>query len=171
MDVGRELTVVHTPGHAPGSVCFLDLDRCAAFTGDHVLPDVSPNPFLTLAPGTPEERTRSLPTYVDSLRKLLSFDIETGRGGHGEPIPDLNGRTLEILDHHEERKAAVLNSLTKQGPATAYQLTNDLFPDLPATEAFAGISETIGHLDLLPDCHRVETFEEDGVVQYRLRVG
>lgn len=168
VDTGRDLAVVHTPGHAPGSVCFLDHEGSAAFTGDHVLADISPNPLLTLTPGTTDERTRSLPAYVDSLRKLRPLDIATGYGGHGARIADLDGRIHEILDHHRERKETVLELLTEIGPATAYQLMDELFPDLPTTETFAGISETIGHLDLLEDDGRIEPIEVGGPVQYRV---
>lgn len=168
VDAGRDLAVVHTPGHAPGSVCFLDRESSAAFTGDHVLSGISPNPFLTLAPGATDERTRSLPAYVDSLRKLRPHDIATGYGGHGARIADLDGRIHEILDHHRERKETMLELLTEIGPATAYQLMGELFPDLPTTEAFAGISETVGHLDLLEDDGRIEPIEDGGPVRYRI---
>jgi glyoxylase-like metal-dependent hydrolase (beta-lactamase superfamily II) len=52
IDAGVDLRVVHTPGHAPGSVCFVAADERVAFTGDHVLPGITPNPLLTLSPGS-----------------------------------------------------------------------------------------------------------------------
>lgn len=70
VDVGDQVEAVHTPGHASVLVCFITQFDGVAFTGDHVLRDVSPNPLLTLDPDMPTERTRSLPTYLDSLRKL-----------------------------------------------------------------------------------------------------
>lgn len=35
---GRRLEVIFTPGHSPGSACFLDLDNRLLFTGDHFYP-------------------------------------------------------------------------------------------------------------------------------------
>ena len=41
-----------------------------------------------------------------------------------------------------------------------------MFPELPATEVFPGISEVVGHLDLLEDAGRVEITEENGIRLY-----
>jgi glyoxylase-like metal-dependent hydrolase (beta-lactamase superfamily II) len=169
IDVGVDLDAVSTPGHAPGSLCFVASGEGVVFTGDHVLADISPNPLLTLVPGTTDERTRSLPNYIDSLRKLQSVDAEVGYGGHREPVEDLHGRIQEIDDHHQQRKERIADILAESGPTTAYEIMQEMFPDLPATEMFPGISEVIGHLDLLEDEDRVEITDEDGIKQYRLR--
>lgn len=170
VDVGAELEVVHTPGHSPGSVCFVDPADGAAFTGDHVLAEISPNPLLTLEPGTSDRRTRSLPTYLESLRKLreIDIDVDVGYAGHRGTIPDVGARVTEIIDHHHDRKETFADVLEAEGPMTAYQLMQDRFPDLPATEMFPGMSEVIGHLDLLEDEGRVEITESDGVRRYEL---
>lgn len=169
VDVGVDLRVVFTPGHAPGSVCFVSATENAVYTGDHVMADITPNPLLTIAPGSDSERTRSLPTYLDSLRKLRSVDAEIGYGGHRDPVPDLRSRIAEILDHHREREERIANLLADAGPTTAYHVTTELFPDLPATEMFAGMSEVIGHLDLLEDEGRVDISRRDDVRRYELR--
>ncbi|WP_408960291.1 MBL fold metallo-hydrolase [Natrinema sp. 74] len=169
VDIGVDLTAVHTPGHAPGSVCFVRETEPIAFTGDHVLQHISPNPLLTVAPGTDDERTRSLPTYLDSLHTIQAVDAEVGHGGHGEMISDLNGRAEEILDHHHRRKNRIADLIGETGPMTAYEVMQELFPDLPATEVFPGMSEVIGHLDLLEDEDRVAISEADGIRQYALR--
>lgn len=170
VDVGDELEIVHTPGHSPGSACFVDPVDGTAFTGDHVLAEISPNPLLTLEPGTSEQRTRSLPTYLESLRRLRELDIDVGVGyaGHRGTIPDVVERAGEIVDHHHDRKEAFADVLEADGQMTAYQLMRDRFPDLPATEMFPGMSEVIGHLDLLEDEGRVEITETDGVRRYEL---
>jgi glyoxylase-like metal-dependent hydrolase (beta-lactamase superfamily II) len=169
VDVGTDLTAVHTPGHAPGSVCFVPTTERVAFTGDHVLEHISPNPLLTVAPGTESERTRSLPSYLDSLERLQSVDADRGYAGHGDRIPDLDARVREILDHHREREERIAEMIAERGSATAYELMQAMFPDLPATEVFPGISEVVGHLDLLEDEDRVEITEMDGIQEYSLR--
>ena len=99
VDVGTTLTVVHTPG----SVCFVSGQDGVAFTGDHVLEHISPNPLLTVVPGTEDERTRSLPLYLDSLRKIQDVNADVGYAGHGKRIVELDGRVEEILDHHSRK--------------------------------------------------------------------
>lgn len=169
IDVGVELTAIHTPGHAPGSVCFVSASENLAFTGDHVLQHISPNPLLTVAPGTTDERTRSLPAYLDSLGRIADTAVEVGYGGHGEQISDLGGRIDEILDHHHHRKERIAGLVEEAGPLTAYDIMQEMFPDLPATEAFPGMSEILGHLDLLEDGGRVTHMDADGVCTYAIR--
>lgn len=167
VDAGVRLEVLDTPGHAPASLCFMAPTEDVVFTGDHVLAEISPNPLLTLVPGTDDRRTRSLPDYVASLRKLAALDISRGYGGHRGPISNLGARITEIDDHHQARKERIAG-LLDDGPTTAYRLMGELFPDLPATEMFPGMSEIIGHLDLLEDEGRVDITEADGVRQYGL---
>lgn len=155
LDIGVDIDVIHTPGHAPGSVCFAVSSAEAVFTGDHVMNEISPNPLLTLRPDAPDTRTRSLPTYVEALRKLAQWDLPTGYGGHRGTVADLPGRIEAILDHHDARADRIRDLVTADAPITAYDLMQAVFPDLPVIEVFSGMSEIIGHLDLLEDQGRV----------------
>ncbi|MDX2693528.1 MBL fold metallo-hydrolase, partial [Streptomyces ipomoeae] len=74
---GVGLTVLHTPGHAPGAVCLYAPALTALFSGD------------TLFAGGPGATGRSysdFPTIVDSIReRLLTLPGETVvHTGHGE---------------------------------------------------------------------------------------
>ncbi|WP_327298506.1 MULTISPECIES: MBL fold metallo-hydrolase [unclassified Streptomyces] len=74
---GTALTVLHTPGHAPGAVCLYAPGLATVFTGD------------TLFQGGPGATGRSFsdhPTIVASIRdRLLTLDPETVvRTGHGD---------------------------------------------------------------------------------------
>lgn len=73
---GADLTVLHTPGHAPGAVCLYAPGLGAVFTGD------------TLFSGGPGATGRSFsdrPTLVDSIRRrLLTLPPDTVvHTGHG----------------------------------------------------------------------------------------
>ncbi len=75
---GITLTVLHTPGHAPGAVCLHAPELSTVFTGD------------TLFQGGPGATGRSFshfPTIVESIRdRLLTLPPETVvRTGHGDP--------------------------------------------------------------------------------------
>lgn len=74
---GTALTVLHTPGHAPGAVCFHAAELGCVFTGD------------TLFHGGPGATGRSFsdrPTLEDSIRaKLFALPDDTiVHTGHGE---------------------------------------------------------------------------------------
>jgi glyoxylase-like metal-dependent hydrolase (beta-lactamase superfamily II) len=74
---GTRVRVIHTPGHAPGAVCFHVPDLGVVFTGD------------TLFQGGPGATGRShsdFPTIVESIRDhLLTLPPETVvHTGHGD---------------------------------------------------------------------------------------
>lgn len=74
---GEELVVLHTPGHAPGAVCFHLPAQHRLFSGD------------TLFQGGPGATGRSysdFPTIIDSItERLLSLPAETVvHTGHGD---------------------------------------------------------------------------------------
>lgn len=74
---GTTLTVLHTPGHAPGGVCFYAKELATVFTGD------------TLFNGGPGATGRSFsdkPLLVQSITdKLLSLPAQTiVKTGHGD---------------------------------------------------------------------------------------
>lgn len=165
VNVGYDLHVEHTPGHVLGSVCYLSRAEDAVYTGDHVLNEISPNPLLILVPGQDDERTRSLPRYLSSLKKLRSFDVSVGYAGHRDTIQNLEERIDEIIEHHHDRKDQIAAIVADQEPISAYRILQEMFPDLPITEIFSGISEVIGHLDLLEDENNIRV-ESHGDVHY-----
>lgn len=128
------------------------------FTGDHVLPDITPNLHLTISPSS-NGRSKSLPTYLGSLRKVLKTKATIGYGGHGEPIKPLDDRVKETITHHQQRKKRIAKLVADKEPTTAYEIVKEMFRDLPATEMFAGMSEVIGHLDILEDENSLEISE------------
>lgn len=156
------------PGHSPASVCLIGSAEGITFSGDHVLAEVSPNPLLTLKPKATDERPRSLPEYIDSLRKLRSVDAHVGYSGHRKLIYDLQERIPEINDQHQERKEHVTEIIAEMGPVAAYHLMQEFFQNLPVTETFPGMSEIIGHLDLLEDEFRATIIETDVIKRYNL---
>ncbi len=74
---GIELTVLHTPGHSPGSVCFYSPSLRTVFTGDTL---------FTGGPGATGRSYSDFPTIIDSITaKLLTLPDDTVvRTGHGD---------------------------------------------------------------------------------------
>ena len=71
-----EVVALHTPGHTPGSVCFLAGERL--FSGDTLFPG---------GPGNTKNSYASFPTIIDSIKsKLFTLpdEIEV-LPGHGKP--------------------------------------------------------------------------------------
>ncbi|MFI0008057.1 MBL fold metallo-hydrolase [Streptomyces globisporus] len=75
---GTTLTVLHTPGHAPGAVCLHAPELGTVFTGDTLFQG---------GPGATGRSFSSFPTIIDSIRdRLLTLPGDTKvRTGHGDP--------------------------------------------------------------------------------------
>lgn len=189
------VTVDSVSGHAEGELVFeYDHDREGerrAVVGDHVLPDITPAPLLLAPPaddgarvgegsgngsGTGPRngsgngfgdggRPRVLPSYNRSLSRLAEANYDRLLPGHRAEIADPSGRIAEILDAHEARTERVYELV--DGPTTAVEVMEGLFDDLPATEQFHGMSEAVGHLDVLEERGRVERRERGGLVVFR----
>lgn len=114
------LTAILTPGHASNCVCYLLAGERLLFTGDHVLGGVSP---VILPPDG------DMAAYLDSLRKLESYDFEYIAPGHGE-IMSRGKRVLEMLrSHRMARERKVLARLIE--PSTLETLTMAVYDDVP----------------------------------------
>ncbi|MGJ6964560.1 MBL fold metallo-hydrolase [Streptosporangium sp. G11] len=73
---GIELTVLHTPGHAPGAVCLYGADIGAVFTGDTL---------FNGGPGATGRSFSSFDTIIESIKeRLLALPPATAvHTGHG----------------------------------------------------------------------------------------
>jgi glyoxylase-like metal-dependent hydrolase (beta-lactamase superfamily II) len=160
----RAVTVRRVASHAPGEVVFAVDDSGLAVVGDHVLPDYTPNPFLQPPPKTGGERPAVVPAYNRSLDRLRERGYERFLPGHGDPIENPSGRIEEIRDAHETRTGEVAGLL--DGPTTPVAVMEGLFEDLPVTEQFAGMSEALGHLDVLVERDLATVTERGGLLLY-----
>ncbi|PWV58297.1 MBL fold metallo-hydrolase [Nocardiopsis sp. L17-MgMaSL7] len=156
---GLDLRAVWTPGHTPGHLCLHLAGRELLFTGDHVLPRITPHVGqfpLDSAEGDPlgdflasQARIGGLPG-ADRLLCLPSH--ETRFSGVSE-------RAQEIVDHHEERLDLMVR-LVEQGPTTLWELTSRLewrrpWADMRPLARHMAASETAAHLRLLEERGRV----------------
>jgi len=154
--------------------------RFTAIVGDNVLPDTTPNPFLQPPERNGESvdapefddllelddmRPRPLPAFNDSLDELQAAGHDRFLPGHGGIIEDPQGRIDEIRAAHEERSEDVLELL--DGPTTAVEVMRGLFPDLAVIDYFPGMSEALGHLDVLLERGEIVREERDGELVYR----
>jgi glyoxylase-like metal-dependent hydrolase (beta-lactamase superfamily II) len=157
------------PGHSPGLLCFYWAERKILFTGDHLLKEVTPNPMLYVPIKGPLYQYPSLKQYLSSLEKIARLDTSLLLPGHGEEIQDAKGLIQKIFVHHQERMDRVL-SILSNGEKTPYEIAMDLFPGIPPFEVFLGISEALGHLEILRERGMVRIQEKEGKDYYLLNV-
>src|SRR4030042_612806 len=158
---------IHCPGHSPGLICFYWPEKKILFSGDHLLQEITPNPILNVPESVPPLRYPSLKEYLTSLEKIERLDISLFLPGHGEDINDAKGLIRKIFAHHRERMDLIYSILSK-GEQTAFEIAMDLFPGVPPFEVFLGISEAVGHLEILREKEMVKVEERDGKDYYSL---
>ncbi len=156
----RRLEVLFTPGHQANHLCLRDSRTGRLFSGDHVLPRISP--FI---PYTGEEADH-LGEYLASLGRIAALDVETTYPGHGPIIERGSVRAHQILLHHQRRLEAMLEVLTE--PRTPWEVMRSVFrPNLSSLEERLAFQETMAHLEHLRKDGRVERERLHDVWIYR----
>ncbi len=143
---GQDLEVIHTPGHTQGSIC-LRFGRYL-FSGDHVLPTISPNI------GAGELRRHGMMRrFLDSLDRVaqLQADDLIVLPGHGSQFSNLAERAAELKAHHGQREAAILEIVRAGDPKTVYEIARLLWPKLPGYHLVLGTAEVNAHLEKAVD--------------------
>jgi len=165
-----EFEVLWTPGHSPGHICLYEKERRFIITGDHVLYESTPHVGYN-----PLSGDNPLGDYVSSLKKLERLKVSFILPGHGPVFNALGLRIAKILQHHEDRKRAIMNSL-HNGLQTAYAIAQQIpwmvsggnvaFRDLADWDKRMAVTETLAHLKLLTEEGRVSNVDMDGASLY-----
>jgi glyoxylase-like metal-dependent hydrolase (beta-lactamase superfamily II) len=162
--------VLWTPGHAPGHVCLYEPDRKLLFSGDHILPTITPNVGLH-----PQSSANPLCDYVDSLNRIKHLEVDLVLPGHEAPFTGLEKRITGIVEHHEKRNNEILRVI-EAGPKTAYQVATKLtwsagetgsWQNLDKWNKRLAVLETIAHLEAMRLAGEIDNFSGDGEVYYK----
>jgi glyoxylase-like metal-dependent hydrolase (beta-lactamase superfamily II) len=152
---GRQVRAVWTPGHTPGHLCLHEESENLLLTGDHVLPRISPNIGLQSNFAEPP-----LAAYLRSLELIAAYDRAEALPAHEYRFAGLAARVKMLLAHHERRCDEVLAILARLGPATAWQVTEELtwsrgWSSVVGFMRRAALAEAGAHLRHLADAGRV----------------
>ena len=173
---GRRLRAIWTPGHTPGHVCLhLEEDHPARlpgrgrlFSGDHLLPEITPHIGLY---EDPEDTTVTDPLgdYLDSLERVGRLAPAEVLPAHQHPFPDAAARVRELLTHHESRLTDLLVLLAE--PLTPWQLAermewNRPWAEIPYGSRTIAVSEAEAHLRRLVKLGRAEAVPGSEPVTY-----
>ncbi|MGI5167795.1 MBL fold metallo-hydrolase [Spirillospora sp. CA-253888] len=167
---GRRLRTVWTPGHSPGHICLHLEDGDRVFTGDHVLPRITPHIGLY-----PYDRTDTDPLgdYLASLAKVAAVAAGEVLPAHQYRFTGLPKRTDEIIAHHEERLIE-LAGLLSTAPATLWELAaglhwRDAWADMSPTAKRMAAGEAAAHLRVLEKRRVARRLDGDGPLRFTLR--
>jgi glyoxylase-like metal-dependent hydrolase (beta-lactamase superfamily II) len=164
----RTLTAIATPGHTQGHLVFLDERAGLMFTGDHVLPHITPSIGFVLEPGP-----LPLADFLNSLRLLTGYPDTQLLPAHGPVGPSVHARVAELLAHHDGRLREAADAV-RHGAGNAYQAAQVLtwtrrhtpYADLNPFNQMLAVLETAAHLDLLVHRGALSATVTDGVTFY-----
>lgn len=147
---GRRIRVLWTPGHTFGHIALHDEEAQTLFSGDHVLPSISPNIGLDVT-----SIGHSLGDYLGSLARMreLPEDVAVAPA-HGFRFDGLRIRADQLVAHHDQR----LDELRARAAATddlsVYSMCQGMewargFEGLTGFQLYAALMETAAHMHYL----------------------
>jgi glyoxylase-like metal-dependent hydrolase (beta-lactamase superfamily II) len=171
MTVGeRQLQALATPGHTIGHFVFVDRAAGLLFTGDHVLPHITPSIGFQAT-----DEQLALGAFIDSLRMVRSMPDMRMLPAHGPVTDSVHARIDELLAHHEERLQLCVD-VVEAGIVSAYEVARQLpwtrhhrrFGELSSFNQMLAVLETNAHLELLAAQDRMVMWhDDDAVLRYR----
>ena len=113
------LRVVHTPGHAPDHVCFLDEATGTLFSADLVVQGSS----VVI----PNSHGGNLTQYLASLRRVLDIAPDRMLPAHGQVIDSPSEVLSTYLEHRLQREAQII---VRVGVGQPDALVQRLYPGI-----------------------------------------
>jgi glyoxylase-like metal-dependent hydrolase (beta-lactamase superfamily II) len=146
---GWSLRAVHTPGHTPGHLCFAEEGSGLFFSGDHVLPRITPNVSSAWA-GDPDP----LRDFLASQERVAQHDPQEVLPAHEWRFRGLPERAAALVEHHEQRLADLLAAARAHPHSTPWQLAAHLtwsrsWDQYARGMRISAVTETDAHLRLL----------------------
>ena len=135
-------------------------------SGDMVLPRISTN--VSVYDIEPE--ADPLPLYLRSIRQMAALPADTlVLPSHGKPFTGLHQRVEQLVQHHDERFADVLQACA-EGPRHAADLLGVLFKrKLDLHQTTFAMGESIAHLHALESMGKLVPVDgTDGVRRFAL---
>jgi endoribonuclease LACTB2 len=120
----QTLRAIHTPGHAAGHLCLLDLRSQALICGDMV---ASVGTILIDA-----EDDGDMAVYLEQLERLRALEPRCLLPAHGPPIWDADAHLLFYLQHRKMREGKVLDALSPT-PRSLDELVPTAYADTDPT--------------------------------------
>ena len=156
----REWIAMHTPGHTEDHLCLFDPEHGVMFTGDHVLPTITPH-ISGMGPNTDP-----LALFFDSLTRVAEQSgVSIALPAHGKPFTDLRGRSEHIIEHHSDRLGIIREAAGRVPDGTVNDYMRVLFRERSWGEMAE--SETYAHLEHLRELGEFTRWTEHGVAHYR----
>jgi glyoxylase-like metal-dependent hydrolase (beta-lactamase superfamily II) len=163
------LEVLWTPGHSPGHICLWDAENSILFSGDHILPEITPNISYHVQSGD-----SPLGDFINSLNKLRNLPATQVLPAHERIFNNLRERIDQIKEHHEQRKEEIRSTI-RQEPQNAWFISSKITWNIPvpwdqfnSLDRRIAVTETVAHLEYMRYEGTVERIFQGGNILYRM---
>ena len=147
--IKTSLTSIHTPGHAPGHLCFVDEASGIMIAGDMV---ASVGTIIV------EPTDGDMILYLESLRRMAALEPTALLPAHGDIIGDPQAKLSFYIAHRLMREGKVLGALEDHGRAAR---PNDL-----VARAYDDTPEALWPLALLSlEAHLIKLEREERITR------
>ncbi|MBL4867099.1 MAG: MBL fold metallo-hydrolase [Pseudomonadales bacterium] len=164
---GFNLRTVHTPGHCPDEVIYWQEEERVIFSGDHLLPHITPVTLAQIPVSKEAVRPQSLIQYQASLTKVEPYPARVTYPSHGGPITDHLALINSYRGATDRRLLKISRILEEGGLMNPMEVGKSLFPRAWKDQLVPVMSEILGHCDLLQEDGHVAEEVSNGVIQYR----
>lgn len=168
---GYELECIYTPGHTPGHMCLYSREHKLIFLGDHILFTITPNISFWV------EAEDSLGDYLNSLDKIMTYDVEIALPGHRQRgNVTMRERAQELKEHHAARLDEVVHIVRSEPELCAYDIAGRMtwriransWDEFPSGQKWFAVGEALTHLDYLVKHGRLQRYtDENGLIRYK----
>ena len=131
------LEAIYTPGHISNHLCFLLHEEKTMFSGDHVMG------WATSVIVPPDG---NMADYMESLERLLSYDLELLRPTHGPEIQNPKTFIKAYITHRQNREEQILGQLAK-GTTQIQDMIPVLYADTDKRLYPAAAMSVLAHLE------------------------
>ena len=139
-NVNRNIEIIFTPGHDRTEISILDNPSQILFSGDHILPKITP--FIPLEDAGDD----MLEKYTSSLDKVYNLEQKLIAPGHGALIEKPYSRIEQMQLHHKKRSDKIID-LIGNSKFSGWEIVNLLFPrKLDELNLRLAFQETMAHL-------------------------
>jgi len=162
--------VILTPGHTPGHICLYERKHKILIAGDHLLFDITPNISWW------EDLADSLGSYLASLKKVSTLEVDIVLTGHRNNEGSFDKRIKELQQHHGERLKDVLDIVREHPYISGYDIASKMtwsirsksWIDFPPGQRWFAVGEAISHIDHLVLLGKLQKVNNNGIHTYIL---
>ena len=148
-EIDRNIEIIFTPGHDRTEISILDNPSKILFSGDHILPKITP--FIPLE----DAEDDMLQKYTSSLDKVYKLEQKLIAPGHGSLIEKPYSRIEQMKLHHKRRSDKIIK-LIGNSQLSGWEVVSLLFPrKLDALNLRLAFQETMAHLKYLENNKKV----------------